>query len=112
MLSSSGLFSVLRETVSLALLDRVQLVIPLQQPTHAEFVEIARRKVAARGSEVTLSDDVLVALAAAAARWPRLGHELTAMLGRVLAGSWSLHTPGKDAGGKPPGRRGRRKGST
>jgi len=69
---------------------------------------------------------VLAAFAAAASRSPRSGHELTALLGRVLSGSWSLHAPVKDTGdkapadsaaekelggGKPPARRGRRKGN-
>ena len=126
MFTSFELFRVLREAVSLALIDQIQLVIPLHDPSEAEFVEIARRRLAARGSGVTLSDEVLATFAAAAARSPRAGHELTAMLGRVLSGTWSLHAPGKDAGdkapadkapeekepgGKPSGRRGRRKGS-
>jgi hypothetical protein len=122
MFTSFELFRALREAVPVALLDQIQLVIPMQQPSQADFIEIARRRLAARGSEVTLSDDVLAALAAAAGRWPRLGHELTAMLGRVLSGSWTLHAPGKEAedkvpaekdlAGKPPVRRGRRKGSS
>jgi hypothetical protein len=121
MFTSFELFRVLREAVPLALIDQIQLVIPLHDPSEAEFVEIARRRLAARGSEATLSDEVLATFAAAAARSPRAGHELTAMLGRVLSGSWSLHAAGKDAGdkapadkelgAKPPGRRGRRKGS-
>ncbi|HEX8702951.1 MAG TPA: ClpX C4-type zinc finger protein [Myxococcaceae bacterium] len=111
--TSHALFPVLRGAVPLPLIDQIQLVIPVQAPSEAEFIEIARRRLAARGSEVTLSDDVLAAFAAAAARSPRLGHELTALLGRVLSGSWSLHSPAeKDLGdGKPSSRRGRRKGN-
>ena len=125
--TSQALFPVLRGAVPLTLLDQLQLVIPVQEPSEAEFIEIARRRLAPRGSEVTLSDDVLATFAAAAARSPRLGHELTALLGRVLSGSWSLHAPGKDTAGtapaasmpadkepegKPTVRRGRRKGSS
>lgn len=120
MFTSSSLFPVVRGAVPLALLDQLQLVIPLQEPTEAEFIEIARKRLAARGSEVSLSDDVLAAFAGAAARSPRLGHELTALLARVLAGSWRLQAftrdmedkgpVAKEVGGKPPARRGRRKG--
>ncbi len=95
--TSSELFPALRGTVPMALLDQIQLAIPLQEPSEAEFVEIARRRLAARGSDVSLSDEVLAALAAAAARSPRWGHELTSLLARVLPGSWSLHAGVKGA---------------
>jgi len=126
--TSHALFPVLRGAVPLTLLDQLQLVIPVQEPSEAELIEIARRRLALRGPEVTLSDEVLATFAAAAARSPRLGHELTALLGRVPSGSWSLHAPGQDAagtapaapepkdkdlgGGKPTTRRVRRKGSS
>jgi hypothetical protein len=120
MFTSSALFPVLRGAVPLALIDQLQLVIPLQTPTEAEFIEIARKRLASRGSEVTLSEDVLAAFATAAVLSPRLGHELTALLARVPSGSWLLHSPvksaedkgpeDKDAGAKPPARRSRRKG--
>jgi hypothetical protein len=122
MFTSSALFPALHGAVPLALLDQIQLAIPLQEPTEAEFIEIARRKLAARGPEVFLSDEVLAAFALAASRSPRSGHELAALLARVPSGSWSLHSVGKDAGdkgteakdegGKPPARRGRRKGAS
>lgn len=119
--TSSAVFPLLRGAVPMALLDQIQLVIPLREPTEAEFIEIARRRLALRGSEVSLSDEVLAAFAAEAARSPRAGHELSALLARVLAGSWSLHevglqprgdAGGKETGGKPPARRGRRKGTS
>jgi len=128
MFTSHALFPVLRGAVPLTLLDQIQLVIPMQEPSEAEFIEIARRRLALRGPEVKLSDEVLATFAAAAARSPRSGHELTALLGRVPSGSWSLHAPGQDAagtapggaepkdrdlgGGKPTTRRVRRKGSS
>jgi hypothetical protein len=121
MFTSNALFPVLRGAVPLALLDQIQLVVPLQDPSEAEFIEIAQRRLAARGSDVSLAPDVLAAFAAAAARSPRSGHELTALIARVLSGSWSLRSPvqptgsqgpvDKDEGGKPLARRGRRKGN-
>ncbi|MDY7228194.1 ClpX C4-type zinc finger protein [Hyalangium rubrum] len=113
--TTSAVFPLLRGAVPMALLDQVQLVIPLREPTEAEFIEIARRRLALRGPEVSLSDEVLAAFASEAARSPRFGHELSALLSRVLAGSWSLQGASPDsqddAGGKPPARRGRRKGA-
>jgi hypothetical protein len=111
--------------VPLELLEQIQVAIPLQVPTEAEFMEIARRRLAQRGSEPSLSEEVLAAFASEAARSPRAGHELNALLTRVLAGAWSLageekKARVKKAGGKSaaakgaakkPTRRGRRKGT-
>jgi hypothetical protein len=105
--------------VALSLLEQVQLAIPLQVPSQAEFIEIARRRLAPRASELSVTEDVLAAIAAEAASSPRAGHELSALLTRLLAGTWSLAKPGKNTrskeGGAPeasakPARRGRRKG--
>jgi hypothetical protein len=100
--------------VPVALLEHVQLALALRVPTEAEFVEIARRLLAPRASELDVSEDVLAALASEVARSPRAGHELSALLARVLAGSWRLAGREKVARGKgaakKPARRGRRKG--
>ena len=71
-------------------------------PALAAYVDSVGRKVA-RASELDLSEDLLQALAAEAARSPRGAHELKALLDRIPAGSWSLKAvPGV------PGRRRRR----
>ncbi|WP_224361030.1 ClpX C4-type zinc finger protein [Hyalangium versicolor] len=118
--TTSALSAAVLDSVPLELLEQVQVSIPLQVPTEVEFLEIARRRLALRGSELALSEPVLAAFAAEAVRSPRAGHELSALLTRVLAGSWSLageekkartkKVAGKGAATKP-GRRGRRKGS-
>ena len=59
MFTSYALFPALRGAVPLTLIDQLQLVIPVQDPSEAELLEIARRRLALRGSEVTLSDEVL-----------------------------------------------------
>jgi hypothetical protein len=123
--TTSALSQAVMDSVPLELLEQVQVAIPLQVPTEAEFMEIARRRLAPRGSELSLSQDVLAAFAAEAAHSPRAGHELNALLTRVLPGSWSLageekkargkKAAGKRAAGKgavtKPARRGRRKGT-
>ncbi len=123
--TTSALSQAMLDAMPLELLEQLQVAIPLQVPTAAEFMEIARRRLALRGSELSLSDEVLAAFASEAARSPRAGHELNALLTRVLAGSWSLageekkarvkKAGGKSAGAKgaatKPSRRGRRKGT-
>jgi hypothetical protein len=105
--------------VPVSVLEQAQLAIPLQKPSQAEFIEIARRRLASRASELSVTEDVLAAIASEAASSPRAGHELSAMLTRLLAGAWSLAAPGKDTGSEegrvPKARaktagRGRRKG--
>ncbi len=93
------------------LLEQIQLALPLQAPTDAEFIEIARRHLAPRGDELSLADEVLAAFAAQAARSPRAGHELSALLARVLPGSWRLERAARKGRAKPA-RKGRRKGSS
>ncbi|WP_224242577.1 ClpX C4-type zinc finger protein [Hyalangium gracile] len=123
--TTSVLSAAVLDSVPLELLELVQVAIPLQVPTEAEFLEIARRRLALRGAELSLSDGVLSAFATEAARSARAGHELNALLARVLAGSWSLEGEQKQASGKKaesrgavgkgtakkPSRRGRRKGT-
>lgn len=123
--TTSAMSHAILDALPLELLEQVQVAIPLQVPTEAEFIEIARRRLALRGPELSLSDEGLAAFASEAARSPRAGHELNALLTRVLAGTWSL--PGnqkkprvKKTGGKSTAakgsakksaRRGRRKGT-
>jgi hypothetical protein len=121
-LSTRALSEGVRAAVTESLLEQVQLAIPLQVPSRAEFIEIARRRLASRSSEVSVTEDVLTAIAAEAVSSSRSGHELNALLTRVLSGAWSLADPGlgtrgKKEGGVPkpkasakPARRGRRKG--
>ncbi len=71
-------------------------------------MEIARRGLASR-EDCHLSDEVLVALATEAARSPRAGHELRALLARVPPGTWRLEVK---KGKAKPARRGRRKGKS
>jgi hypothetical protein len=130
-LTTSALSQAVRGSVTVALLEQVQLAVPLHAPTEAEFLEIARRWLAPRAPALSISDEVLAAFASEAARSPRSGHELSALLARVPAGSWSLESGSRPAGaGEPagkgagvkeagptdaeakPGRRGRRKGSS
>jgi hypothetical protein len=86
----------------------VQLLVALAAPGVEELIEIARRQLASR-EDSRLSGEVLTALATEAARSPRSGHELQALLARVLPGSWRLEV--KKKGKAKPARRGRRKGS-
>ncbi|HVG58375.1 MAG TPA: ClpX C4-type zinc finger protein [Hyalangium sp.] len=120
-LSTRTLSEGVRGSVTESLLEQVQLAIPLQVPSRAELIEIARRRLAARSAEVSVTEDVLAAIAAEAVRSSRSGHELNALLTRVLAGAWSLADPGQGTaskeGGVPkpkapakPARRSRRKG--
>ena len=93
--------------VPVSLLEHVQVLLPLHAPTQAEFVDIARRRLALREPSVALSEDVLSFFAAEAVRSPRAGHELHALLNRVPAGTWDLENAAKPS---PPPRKGRRKG--
>jgi hypothetical protein len=97
-----------RGAVPVSLLEHVQVLLPLHAPTQADYVEIARRRLALREPAVSLSEDVLGAFAAEAVRSPRAGHELRALLDRVPAGTWSLENATKPAAAPP--RKGRRKG--
>ncbi|SES74854.1 ClpX C4-type zinc finger protein [Stigmatella erecta] len=89
------------------LLEQVQLCVALQAPTETEYAEIARRRLAPRSPEVTVSPEVIAAFAAEAVRSPRAGHELNALLNRVLAGSWRIEAAKPAV--KPAAKRSRRK---
>jgi hypothetical protein len=97
-------------TLPVGLLEHVQGVVPLRVPTKKEWVEVARRLLASRGPGVSVTEAVLAALATEAARSPRAGHELVALLARLPVGSWALGTAKTKK--RPPARRGRRKGRT
>lgn len=121
-LSTRALSEGVLNAVPVSLLEQIQTAIPLQVPTHEEFMEIARQWVGPRAPLLALSDDLLAALASEAAVSPRAGHELSALLARVPEGAWSLVTAGKGTAApkkkksapepkaKPAGR-GRRKGT-
>ncbi|QSQ25484.1 hypothetical protein JY651_11360 [Pyxidicoccus parkwayensis] len=104
--TTAALSTAVRGTVPVGLLEHVHVLLPLHAPTHAELVEIARKRLALREPAVSLSDDVLGAFAEEAVRSPRAGHELQALLNRVPAGRWSLENTAKP----PAPRKGRRKG--
>lgn len=106
--TTAALAQAVRNTVPVSLLEHVQTLLPLHAPTQAELLEIARKRLALREPAVSLSDDVLNAFAAEAARSPRAGHELHALLNRVPSGTWTLENTAKPAAAP---RKGRRKGS-
>ena len=70
--TTTALSHAMLDAMPLELLEQVQVAIPLQVPTEAEFVEIARRRLALSGSELSLSDEVLAAFASEAARSAKL----------------------------------------
>ncbi|MDC0707987.1 ClpX C4-type zinc finger protein [Stigmatella sp. ncwal1] len=104
--TTEALSKAVQGTMPLSLLEQVQLCVALQAPTEAEYAEIARRRLAPRAPESTVSPEVISLFAAEAARSPRAGHELNALLNRVLAGAWSLDTAKPS---KPAPKRRRRK---
>jgi hypothetical protein len=111
-LTTAALSEAVQGALPIALLERVQLLVPLERPSIEDLVEIARRGLASR-EDRRLSDEVLVALATEAARSPRAGHELRALLARVPPGTWGLEVKKAKAKGKAkPARRGRRKGTS
>ncbi|MBN1208430.1 MAG: hypothetical protein JXB05_26455 [Myxococcaceae bacterium] len=119
-LSTRALSSATQGAVPVALLEQIQLAVGLRVPTTAEFMEIARRRLAARAPELSVTDEVLSAIATEAESSPRAGHELSVLLARMPAGTWGLGPAAKETSGarslpvapvvKPPGR-GRRKGT-
>ncbi|RYZ39757.1 MAG: hypothetical protein EOO71_18725 [Myxococcaceae bacterium] len=109
--TTAGLMEAVQGSVPVALLERVQVLLPVRRPTVPELVEVARRSLALRRPAVSLSEEVLGAFAAEAVRSPRAGHELRALLSRVYAGSWSLEaaqTPAPSSPAPHPGRGGRK----
>ncbi|HZI15194.1 MAG TPA: ClpX C4-type zinc finger protein [Myxococcus sp.] len=105
--TTAALGQAVRGAVPGAVLEHVQVLLPLQAPTQAEYVEIARRRLALREPAVSLAEDALKAFAAEAVRSPRAGHELQALLNRVPAGTWRLETKAKPPA--PARRKARRK---
>ncbi|WP_342381639.1 hypothetical protein NVS55_18660 [Myxococcus stipitatus] len=97
-----------RGILPVGLLEHVQVLLSLRQPSRADYVEMARANLALREPATSLSDDALVAFAAEAERSPRAGHELQALLNRVPAGIWELEPVTKP----PSTRKGRRKGTS
>jgi hypothetical protein len=86
---TAALAEATRGALPLALLESVQWLVLLETPGVALLRELARRELEARG-DCQLSDEALTALAEAAARSPRFGHELRALLGRLPPGAWRL----------------------
>jgi len=95
--TTASLSQAVRGAVPTGLLEHVQVLLPLRVPTQSEFVEIARARLASREPAVSLSEDVLAALATEAGRSPRAGHELHALLNRVPTGTWHLEPAAKPA---------------
>jgi hypothetical protein len=108
--TTAALSEAVQGALPLVLLEQVQSLIPLGTPTVEELSEIARRRLASR-EDLHLSDEALTALATEAARSPRAGHELQALLARVPPGTWRLEVK-KGKRKATPARRGRRKGKS
>ncbi|HEX8820302.1 MAG TPA: ClpX C4-type zinc finger protein [Archangium sp.] len=107
--TTAALSEAVEGSLPVSLLERVRLLVPLESPSVEELVEIARRQLASR-EDCHLSEEALVALATEAARSPRSGHELQALLARVPPGTWRVEL--KKRGKARPARRGRRKGTS
>nr|WP_255666205.1 ClpX C4-type zinc finger protein [Myxococcus sp. AS-1-15] len=95
-------------TVTVSILEHVQRLVSLRPPTSAEYRDMARAHLAAREHTTTVSEKALFVLVAEAARSPRAGHELRALLQRIPPGTWDLDKVTKPA----PARKGRRKKGT
>lgn len=104
--TTAGLTEAVQGSIPVALLERVQVLLPVRRPTVPELVEVARRSLALRRPVVSLSEEVLGAFAAEAVRSPRAGHELRALLSRVYAGTWSLESAQTPAAPARGGRKG------
>ncbi|RKH40641.1 ClpX C4-type zinc finger protein [Corallococcus sicarius] len=104
--TTAGLTEAVQGSIPVALLERVQVLLPVRRPTVPELVEVARRSLALRRPVVSLSEEVLGAFAAEAVRSPRAGHELRALLSRVYAGTWSLESAQTPAAPNRGGRKG------
>jgi hypothetical protein len=106
--TTAALSEAVRDSLPVALLERVRLLVSLERPGVEEWIQIARLRLASR-EDRHLSDEVLTALATEAARSPRAGHELQALLDRVPPGTWRLESKKVRA---KPARRSRRKGKS
>ncbi|HLL84970.1 MAG TPA: ClpX C4-type zinc finger protein [Longimicrobium sp.] len=85
--------------------ERIQAVVSLRALPLSDWAEVARRLAAARFPQVALSPEALDALAAEAARSPRGGHELKALIGRIPAGEWGTRAQAKPSRGSSKPRR-------
>jgi hypothetical protein len=106
--TTAALSEAVRGSLPVALLEQVRLLVLLERPGVEEWIQIARLRLASR-EDCHLSDEVLTALATEAARSPRAGHELQALLARVPPGTWRLELKKVRA---RPARRSRRKGKS
>ncbi|MCP3100849.1 hypothetical protein LZ198_18420 [Myxococcus sp. K15C18031901] len=106
--TTEGLARAVQGALPVGLLGRVAQLVSLAIPTQAEYMEMARARLALRDPAVILSEDALAALAAEASRSPRGGHELHALLDRIPAGTWGLEPEPKKSAAP---RKGRRKGT-
>jgi hypothetical protein len=75
--------------------EQIEATAIFKPPGVEDLVEIGRRMVAARGGQLVVPDELVTALAKAAARSPRGGHELRALVMRIPAGAWKLRTDAK-----------------
>ncbi|HYO52135.1 ClpX C4-type zinc finger protein [Archangium sp.] len=107
--TTAALAEAVRGALPIVLLEQVQWLVPFETLSVEDLIDIARRRLASR-EDCRLSDEVLTALATEAARSPRSGHELQALLARVPPGTWRLEV--KKKGKAKPARRGRRKGTS
>lgn len=107
--STRDLISACSGLLPLRVAERVQAAVALRAPTAEELLEVARRLVVTRASELDIGDELLQAIASRAAESPRGGHELKALLDRVPPGSWTFKpAPGPAAA---PGARKRKRRS-
>jgi hypothetical protein len=109
--TTAVLSEAVRGSLPVFLLEQVQLLVSFEKPGVEDLIEIARRRLASR-EDCRLSDEALTALATEAARSPRSGHELQALLARVPPGTWRLEVVKKGKRKATPARRGRRKGKS
>lgn len=75
--------------------EQMQAAVVFQALGTEELSEIGQRLIAARAAELDVGEDVINTLAEAAARSPRSGHELRALVMRLPSGSWKLKAEGK-----------------
>lgn len=85
-----------------SLAEKVQWVVQLAALEPSTLTQIARRLLERRAADLDLSDDLVQALSAQAARSGRNGAELESLLERLPPGSWSLSAdaPKKSRGGR------------
>ena len=91
--SSQALIAATGGRLPVGLAERVQGVAAFRALTAPELEEIARQHLSRRASELDLSDELVVALARAAADSPRQGHELKSLVERIPPGSWNVKAP-------------------